>query len=224
MQVCTCHSARADRHLGDVVVEVQQERKTSAERMAETRVRLLDAVIETLAECGYAGTSTTEIARRSGLTRGAQLHHFGTKDQMMLAAIEHLNRRTNADAFVAALDQLPSDQDRLRTALMLLAETSSGVLPAAYTEFWVASRTNPEFTEALRATDVVARETARALFGAEILSRAGPEFDARLDIVLYALRGMAVDAHLATDEERQARKDLIIGLAADLERTLQVKD
>jgi len=202
------------------VVKVQEERRSAAERLADTRVRLLDAVIESLAERGYAGTSTSEIARRSGLTRGAQLHHFGTKDQMLLAAVEHLNRRTNADAVVAALDQRPSDPDRLRTALTLLAEASSGALPAAYTEFWVASRTNAAFIEALRTTDVVARDTARALFGAEILSRAGPEFDALLDIVLYALRGMAVDAHLATDEERQARKNLIIGLAEDFERTL----
>ena len=39
------------------------------ERSAETRGRLLDATVECLHEFGYAGTTTTEIARRAGVSR-----------------------------------------------------------------------------------------------------------------------------------------------------------
>src|SRR4051794_25521706 len=99
------------------MTQVEPSRKSAAERLAETRARLLDAVVDTLAEHGYAATTTTEVARRSGLTRGAQLHHFGTKDHMMLAAVEHLTERTDVSGVVALLDQLPSERDRLRTVL-----------------------------------------------------------------------------------------------------------
>src|SRR4029450_5698931 len=51
-------------------------RRTQEERSAATRARLLDATLECLAELGYARTTTTEIAERGGVSRGAQLHHF----------------------------------------------------------------------------------------------------------------------------------------------------
>jgi AcrR family transcriptional regulator len=197
------------------------DRKSPAQRMAETRARLLDAVLDTLAECGYAATSTNEVARRSGLTRGAQLHHFGTKDQMIVAAVEHLSARTNAADIAAALERLPEGQDRLRTVLEIMSQLSLGALPAAYVELWVASRTHSELVDALRDSDVVARDAVRSLFGDDILGRAGPEFDDLLDLVLYALRGMALDAHLASDDERRARVELILGMAKYLEQALQ---
>src|ERR1700712_2404074 len=90
------------------------DHRTPAERMAETRVRLLDAVLETLAERGYAATSTTEVARRSGLTRGAQLHHFGTKDQMMVATVEYLEAQIRAIDIEAGLAHLPAGHERVR--------------------------------------------------------------------------------------------------------------
>ena len=64
-------------------------RPTQARSIA-TRTALLDAALETLAEKGYAATTTIETARRAGLSRGAQLHHFPTKAQLLTAAVDHL--------------------------------------------------------------------------------------------------------------------------------------
>jgi AcrR family transcriptional regulator len=199
--------------------------RSSAERLAETRTRLLDAVVETLAECGYAGTSTTEIARRSGLSRGAQLHHFGTKDQMMIATVEYLAGRTTAGAdTVALIDRIRNDEDRIRAALEFLTEYFIGPRPAAYIELWVASRANPQLIPALRETDVILRANVRALFGEDLVDHAGPEFEALLDLTMYALRGMALDAHLSDREEREARKAIILGLSRYLESASQGVD
>jgi AcrR family transcriptional regulator len=197
---------------------------SSVERLAQTRVRLLDAVIQALAERGYAETSTTEVARRSGLTRGAQLHHFGTKNQMMLAAVEHLNARASAADIATALDHIPADRDRLTRVLELLSDLFVGQLPAAYIELWVASRAHPELREALRDADVIARDSVRLLFGAEILEHAGAEFDSLLDLTLYALRGMALDAHLVTEDERNARRDLILDMTRYLQQALDAPE
>jgi AcrR family transcriptional regulator len=198
-------------------------RKSNAERLAETRARLLDAVLVTLAERGYAGTSTSEVARHSGLTRGAQLHHFGTKDQMMVAAVNHLAERTRAVDVEETLAHVPSGPERVRAALAIMSQLFTGVLAEAYVELWVASRSLRELVDALRDSEVVAREAVRALFGQELLKQATPEFDALLDLTLYALRGMSLDVHLADDGERRARADLIVGLETYFGRTLGVE-
>jgi uncharacterized protein YlaN (UPF0358 family) len=91
-------------------------------------------------------------------------------------------------------------------------------------ELWVAARTNPELADVLRDGDVIARDNVRALFGPKILAQAGPAFDGLLDTTMYALRGMAVDAHIATTDERQARRDLITGLEKYLSRMLEAPD
>ena len=55
------------------------------------RQRLLEATVECLVEHGWSGTSTTLVSQRAGVSRGAQLHHFPTKNDLVLAAVEHLS-------------------------------------------------------------------------------------------------------------------------------------
>jgi AcrR family transcriptional regulator len=43
-----------------------------------------------LVDYGYAGTTVTRIAERAGVTRGAQVHHYRTKDDLATAAVTHL--------------------------------------------------------------------------------------------------------------------------------------
>src|SRR6195952_4880302 len=61
------------------------------ERTRVMRQRLLDATFECLVEHGFSGTSTTLVSRRAGVSRGAQLHHFPTKNDLVLAAVEPLS-------------------------------------------------------------------------------------------------------------------------------------
>src|SRR5215470_16496508 len=63
-------------------------RRTQAERSAATQARLLDAALQCLVELGYAGTTTTVVAERAGVSRGAQLHHFPTRAALVAAAVE----------------------------------------------------------------------------------------------------------------------------------------
>jgi AcrR family transcriptional regulator len=211
-----------DGHTGENAADAAH-RRSGAERLAETRGRLLDAVLVTLAERGYAGTSTSEVARRSGLTRGAQLHHFGTKDLMMVAAVNHLAEQTRAVDVEAALADVPSGPERVHAALAIMSQIFTGVLPEAYVELWVASRSLTQLAQALRESDVVARDAIRALFGQDLLERAGREFDALLDLTLYALRGMSLDVHLADEDERRARTDLILRMETYFIQTLGVE-
>ena len=124
------------------------ERRTQEERSQATRQALLDATIASLIERGYSGTSTTEIARRAGVSRGAQLHHFGSKNTLVAAAIEHLNTR-RVEQVHASAAAIPNGPERPRAALASMAATFEGPLYAAAVELWIAARTDDELRQAL---------------------------------------------------------------------------
>jgi AcrR family transcriptional regulator len=63
-------------------------RRSHAERTAETRARILAAVVESIAEIGFGRTTAAEITRRAGVTWGAVQHHFGDKDGILVAVLE----------------------------------------------------------------------------------------------------------------------------------------
>ena len=79
-------------------------RRSHAERTAETRRRVLDAVVECIAELGFQRTTGTEIARRAGITWGAVQHHFGDKNGILAAVLEE-----SFDRFAATLGQPDED-------------------------------------------------------------------------------------------------------------------
>jgi AcrR family transcriptional regulator len=66
----------------------KRERRSHAERTAETRAKILAAVVESIAEVGFQRTTAVEITRRAGVTWGAVQHHFGDKDGILLAVLE----------------------------------------------------------------------------------------------------------------------------------------
>ena len=50
------------------------------------RTAILQAAREALTEHGYARTTIRDVARRAGVTHGLVMRHFGSKEQLMLAA------------------------------------------------------------------------------------------------------------------------------------------
>lgn len=67
-------------------------RRTNAERSDEMRLRLVEAAALVLRRKGYAGLRSEEVSRVAKVSRGAQLHHFPTKDSLVLATAAHLLR------------------------------------------------------------------------------------------------------------------------------------
>ena len=59
------------------------------------RRRLIDAAITVLVKRGYSGFRVAEVGKAARVSRGGQLHHFRTKDSMVLAALEELYRRSD---------------------------------------------------------------------------------------------------------------------------------
>src|SRR5687768_16722557 len=125
--------------LAGVTMSIDQPAKTKAERGAATRTRLLDATIDALIDVGWSGTSTTEVVRRAGVSRGAQVHHYPAKEDLVLAAIEHLLVR-RLDEYHEAFDRLPPDDRTPGRAIDLLWDACMGPTFEAWLELAVAAR------------------------------------------------------------------------------------
>ncbi|SNS01665.1 transcriptional regulator, TetR family [Streptosporangium subroseum] len=79
---------------------------------AETRERLLQAAAEVFAERGYDGTRVADIAAAAGVSNGALYAHFGSKAELLVAALRAHGRQLLASLFAA-------DPDRSVTDLLL---------------------------------------------------------------------------------------------------------
>ena len=139
-------------------------RRTQAERTATTCARLLDATIDCLLDVGYARTTTTDIARRAGVSRGAQLHHFPTKAELVTAAVEHLSMRRHAE-FVRAIGKLPAGEGRTVAAIDLLWSILSSGTFYAWLELLVASRTDAGLRRSMTAVTERFSQTVERTFG-----------------------------------------------------------
>jgi AcrR family transcriptional regulator len=190
-------------------------RRTQEERSAATRERLLDATIECLVELGYAGTTTTEVVRRAGVSRGAQVHHYPTKAELVEEAIVHLSRRRREE-LRRELEAKRPNGDRVSVAVDLLAKSFTGPLFAAAMELVVAARTDEALRPAVRAVERDAeqgiRELCAEVFGPEALRRRS--FRDALEMTVRLTAGMAVtrmmrgngnDAELLAAWKRVAR-------------------
>jgi AcrR family transcriptional regulator len=124
------------------------------ERSAETRRRLLEAAVACLNERGYTGTTTSEIAGRAGVSRGAQVHHFRHKEELVIGALDHICSRRLAELDYA-LEELPVGalEFRLETLIDLMWSAFRGPSFYAWLELLVASRTEPMLRAAVRETN-----------------------------------------------------------------------
>ncbi|MEU7769411.1 TetR/AcrR family transcriptional regulator [Nocardia sp. NPDC049190] len=123
-------------------------RETQARRRERMRTRLLDAAVESMVEVGYAGTTTLEVQKRAGVSRGTLQHYFPTKADLLAGAVEHVAARRFAQ-MTREFEAIPPDADRLATAVELTTRMLSGPSFWAALEMWVGARTDPELLAAL---------------------------------------------------------------------------
>jgi AcrR family transcriptional regulator len=181
-------------------------RRTQAERSAAMRQRLLDATVDCLVTYGYGGTTTQRVAEAAGVTRGAQIHHFPSKESLVIAAVEHLAQQR----VTAALDSLGTIADGEDTASALLDSLwglHQGELTIAAIELWVASRTNPVLAEQVRRVESLIVDTVST-----VVAQMLPDEAARQDLryatytAMDAMRGLLLWNFMAGDEARLQRR------------------
>jgi AcrR family transcriptional regulator len=187
------------------VAQPARATRTQGERSAAMQRRLLDATIEALFEKGYGGTTTLEVQQRAGVSRGALLHHYSSRAELMVAAVEHLCRERTAEVLALVQGEAPA-KDRIAWAVRVLWRTFEGPLFTAALELWLAARNDPDLLAVLLPQERVVGQGIRTmsieLFGEAAV--ASPHFPASLELLLDAMRGAASRRVLRADgsEER----------------------
>ncbi|GEP37414.1 TetR family transcriptional regulator [Nocardioides psychrotolerans] len=175
------------------------------ERTRLMRARLLDATVECLVERGFSGTSTTLVSERAGVSRGAQLHHFPTKNDLVVAAVEHLTEVRGAE-LAAAARRLPRGDRRTRAVVRMLGDHFSSPVFTAALELWVAARSDPALMAAVEPLEQrVGRETHRLtveLLGAD---ESVPGVRELVQATLDLVRGLGLANTLTDDTRRRGR-------------------
>ncbi|MGY3442537.1 AcrR family transcriptional regulator [Bradyrhizobium sp. USDA 4473] len=69
-------------------------RRTQAERSETTRKQLMDAAVKLIRRNGYVGLRTIEVADLAGVSRGALMHHFPSKHELVVAVLAYVNEIT----------------------------------------------------------------------------------------------------------------------------------
>ena len=168
-------------------------RRTQSERSAATKSQLLEAAIDCLVAHGYAGTTTTRVAQRAGVSRGAQLHHYPTRAELVAAAVEHLFASLTAE-YQRAFERVDT-QASLGSAIELLWSMFDRPSFYAVIELHTAARTDAELRDCLepissRHTENVVR-LAKHYFPA--LATEAARFETMLTLVTNAMHGMIVE-------------------------------
>jgi len=181
-------------------------RRSQAERSSATREALLDATIACLVEDGYANTTTSRVAERAGVSRGAHLHHFQTRQALVAAAVEQLAQR-RAEEQLAAVEALPEGPERVAAGLDLIWSAYANPLFQAALDLWTSARTDPELRDHLAAVerelDRQTVELTRRLFP----SLAGrPDFDRLIEMAAATARGLSLLDTLHPGSKRSSKQ------------------
>jgi AcrR family transcriptional regulator len=195
---------------------VRDDSGWQAQKSAMTRDGILDAAVSCFVEIGYAATTTARIAEVAGVSRGAMLHHFASKAELVQAAVEHLHRKLVA-LYATSIDAITHDlavAERNRRGLQGYWNYLSSDLFIAYHELCVAGRSDPELQRILETTVVRFDEAVRSANVALFPEWAakGELFDFAMDITKFVMEGMAVSQITGQKEKRIER---MIGYLGD---------
>jgi AcrR family transcriptional regulator len=177
---------------------VEPERRRETQRLA-TRQRILRAAVESFQALGYAATTTLEVQRRAGVSRGALLHHFPTRPQLVAAAVAELVR-LNDSASREVLAAASLDLDPIERARQALRSIVSRPAFGIEMELWMAARSDAELRTHLRKAERAAmNDWQRGLdniFGPELVAH--PAYPAVIAVTTPLMRGLAVTRSLTT--------------------------
>lgn len=190
------------------------------ERTATSRARILDAAVACLVESGYAGATTLRIQARAGVSRGRLLHHFPSRDQLLVAASRHLaiERMRGSNNRIAEVKAM-SGAERLDRVIEMMWDTFAEPYFWAAIELWTAARTNPELRAALlpeeRDVGTAIRRGLDANYGPDLVAH--PRYQQVRDLVFTSMRGVGMTYAL---EHRDPRTDPHLKVWKDVARTL----
>jgi AcrR family transcriptional regulator len=175
----------------------------------KTRARILDCAMHLFAEIGYHAATNPAIADAAGLTRGAMLYHFPTREALVEAAVAHIQAERST-LFRAAADSLPPGADVTEHAIDSYWDLLHSTPFQAFAELEAAGRTDAAIQALLTPAQA---EFDRAQAGDHFLkilhAGAGPRFQASRDLARFMLEGLA---RTTLTYDKDGRKDRLLAV------------
>jgi TetR/AcrR family transcriptional repressor of nem operon len=85
----------------------------SIQPQRDSKTKLLDAALQVIRAKGYAATTVDDICHQAGVTKGSFFHHFKSKDELALGAVEHWRSMTEKFFGTAPYHAAKDPLDRL---------------------------------------------------------------------------------------------------------------
>lgn len=164
-------------------------RRTQEERTAETREALFDAAIAIIHEHGYQAASTSLIAKRAGVTRGAILHHFGTRAVFMAAVVACVSERE-----MRIYEELLADGIRGQNIYdwpSILLDVLGRPSGLAVLSILQASQSDPELAQSVQISQAEIEEAASAKIRQSYGGRDETVFSV-MRLMVWAVRGLSI--------------------------------
>ena len=186
------------------MTEIQGSAKVRQTRWFQTREALLDAAVTSLVRHGHSGTTMARIQEYAGVSRGSLTHHFGSMQELLVAAISHVAEGQLAQVTDFADMLAPGhDPDDL---VGLLHRFMSGPMFVAGLELWLAARTDDALKRALAPVEKdFGYRMRNALQDRGVVGPGARISRADLEMLFVLLRGLAVTQILRTDDTTQRR-------------------
>jgi AcrR family transcriptional regulator len=170
---------------------------TQQRRSQVSRDKILDAAVRCLIEYGYSGASTLKIQELAGVSRGRLLHHFASRDLLLIGAVHHLAAGRLAELRNDARESVtasPEDPARIEQAIARVWLDFHQPYFWAEMELWIAARHNQDLRAALGPSERVLYQsiyhTVDVTFGP--VFSAHPRYPLVREILLSSMRGTSM--------------------------------
>lgn len=177
-----------------------------AERSAAMRKRLIDAAIDCLGRLGYGATTLQVVTDAAGVSRGAVLHHFPNKADLMIAVAEYAAGKQNRHV-ARLLSETKPGMDRYLAITMATWDAMTKPWATALLEILMGSRSDKELRARLPAV-IAALETYQREGVWEQAQSVGitdkETVEAMEHLHKAAMRGLALDLMFSRDEKKAA--------------------
>jgi AcrR family transcriptional regulator len=121
-------------------------RRAQSDRRAETVELLLDATISAINEIGYHSATVAEICRRAGVTDGALFHHFDTRADLVLRALDRMTEE-RINRYVEYAEAIRAGGGDALDLLAMVGRLARDDVATVWAEITIAARTDAELRE-----------------------------------------------------------------------------
>ena len=185
----------------------KKPRQSQQERSALTRNKLLNSTLQIIDAEGWHRASMQRICEHAGVSRGAQTHHFPTRESLLIASVREIVKRYQSD-----LTEGPIRLQNLEAFFDFLWDaTFNDNLLICWVEAMVAARTDSSLKRVVADTDASSMTAMRAL-GAEASQPNGPvrirgtsQVEDLVELTVCLLRGLVLQQGVHHDLSEKRR-------------------